>query len=206
MFAYLAMAAVLVTQTTVSTRQDQAMDAGTRDELRGATAVFVDAGTDAALREEIVRQLKRRLPALKVVDRADDGVLVLKFTTSVPDGTQGEVAPAGGGGLTTQTNTDYTPPPRNMDLTRSVTYSQSPRIVETADSPSVVDMMAPSTPRPGILRYSHASVLKARGGSKYVEVMNVTRPFTTSSAREARKFVKTFAHEYEEANRPPKTR
>ncbi len=206
MFAYLALAAVLVAQTTVSVRQDHTVDAGSLDELKGATLVFVDAGSDATLHDEIVRQIKRSLPALKIVDRADDGVLILKFTTSIRDGRQCEVGPAGGGGLTTQTNTNYTPPPRNMDPARRVTYSPSPQIVETTEATSIVDMMAPPAPRPGILRYAHASVLKASGGNRYVEIMNVTRPFTTSSAREARKFVKTFARQYEEANRPPKTR
>lgn len=206
MFAYLALAAVLVAQTTVSIRQDHTVDAGSLDELKGATMVFVDAGSDATLHDEIVRQIKRRLPALKIVDRADDGVLILKFTTSIRDGRQCEVGPAGGGGKTTQTNTDYTPPPRNMDPARRVTYSPSPQIVETTEATSIVDMMAPPAPRPGILRYSHASILKARGGSHDVEIMAVTRQFTTSSVREARKFVKAFAREYEAWNRPPKTR
>jgi hypothetical protein len=181
---------------------------GSRNDLKGATTICVDPSVDPALRDVIIRQIQHDLPALKVTDSKDAATLVIGFSTSIPSGAsdddEGRKGAGGGERLSAQTNTEHVPPPRNMDQARLTTYSPSPQIVDPGSQSRAVDMIAPPAPAPGLLRYAHGTVVRVTDDRRSVEALTYTRSFTTSAAKAARRFARTFVKEYRQANRVPR--
>src|SRR5215203_2697130 len=58
---------------------------GSREDLRGARTVYVDAGHDRALGEALAAELGRELPELSIAGEAEGADLILRFSRSVAD-------------------------------------------------------------------------------------------------------------------------
>ncbi|HQR37428.1 MAG TPA: hypothetical protein PLF26_03420 [Blastocatellia bacterium] len=180
---------------------------GTRDDMKGATTVFVDTAVDPETREAIVLELGRQLPNLRVVEHEEESALVLRFSTSIPESRPLDDDPVGSaadGRMRSQSNPDHVPTPGSLTAAQRTTNGTSPRIADVADSPSVLDSMAPPAPGPGLYRYASGSVLKVSGANRYTEALTYSQGFTSSTAAAARAFVRKFAKAYRQANRTTK--
>lgn len=60
--------------------QEPGIEYGQARELRGVTKVFVDTGVDARQREQIAKELRKRLPSLEVVSRPEESDVHLRFS------------------------------------------------------------------------------------------------------------------------------
>ena len=60
--------------------QEPTVEYGHPDELRGVTKVFVDTGVDARQREQIAKEVQKRLPNLEVVARPEESDIHLRFS------------------------------------------------------------------------------------------------------------------------------
>ncbi len=60
--------------------QEPTVEYGHPDELRGVTKVFVDTGVDARQREQIAKEIQKRLPNLEVVSPPEESDIHLRFS------------------------------------------------------------------------------------------------------------------------------
>jgi hypothetical protein len=60
--------------------QEPGIEYGHPDELRGVTKVFVDTGVDTRQREQIAKEIQKRLPILEVVSRPEESDIHLRFS------------------------------------------------------------------------------------------------------------------------------
>jgi hypothetical protein len=60
--------------------QEKQVEYGDSSELRGVQKIFVDTGTDIELRNRIVAEIKKRLPALAIVSIPEDAPIHLIFS------------------------------------------------------------------------------------------------------------------------------
>jgi hypothetical protein len=57
----------------------QSVEYGQPSELRGVTKIFVDSGFDAERREQIAKEIRKRLPNLEIVMRPEESDFHLRF-------------------------------------------------------------------------------------------------------------------------------
>jgi hypothetical protein len=75
--------------------QTKAVEYGNASELRGVKKVFVDTGTDLQLRNRIVGEIQKRLPALAIVNAPEAADIHLQFSLK-EERDYGLVVPVGG--------------------------------------------------------------------------------------------------------------
>ncbi len=76
----LALLITLIVASGIVAQQEPAIEYGKTEELKGVTKFFVDVGTDLSKREKIVNQIKKKLPSLVFVERAEDAEVVLVYS------------------------------------------------------------------------------------------------------------------------------
>jgi hypothetical protein len=59
--------------------QQSSVEYGQPGELRGVTKIFVDSGFDAERREQIAKEIRKRLPNLEIVARPEESDFHLRF-------------------------------------------------------------------------------------------------------------------------------
>jgi hypothetical protein len=72
--------AILIVASAVLARQEPTIEYGKPEEFKGVTRFFIDTGTDLSKRDKIVRQIKKKLPALIFVDRTEDADILLVYS------------------------------------------------------------------------------------------------------------------------------
>jgi hypothetical protein len=72
--------AVLMGSFMVVAQQEPTIEYGKAEELKGVTKFFVDTGSDLSKHDKIVGLIKKKLPALVFVDRAEDAEIVLVYS------------------------------------------------------------------------------------------------------------------------------
>lgn len=170
-------------------------DKGAASALRGVSSVFVDTGTDAALHDAVVTNLKSELPKLTIVDRAEDAALVLRFSSdsdpgSVPVG-QRDARIVVAQDMEHATDTDR----------QTKTAPSGGGIVEPSDGGTrAVDSMAPPVPPPSVYRTVFCSVLVRQSAPAMSEVLTIKRRAGAASDGPARAIVRKFAKVYRKAN------
>ncbi|MDQ4123670.1 MAG: hypothetical protein M3209_19700 [Acidobacteriota bacterium] len=60
--------------------QQQSIEYGQPSELRGVTKIFVDTGVNVEQRDQIAKQIKKRLTNLEIVSRPEESDFHLRFT------------------------------------------------------------------------------------------------------------------------------
>lgn len=62
--------------------QQPSVEYGQPSELRGVTKIFVDSGFDARQREQIAKEIRKRLPDLEIVSRPEDSEFHLRYSAN----------------------------------------------------------------------------------------------------------------------------
>jgi len=70
-------------------QEKQDIEYGEKAELRGASSVFIDSGTNLEFRKNAVELLKRELPELKVTDKRPGANILLQVEIDGSDGGHG---------------------------------------------------------------------------------------------------------------------
>lgn len=62
--------------------QQPSIEYGQPSELRGVTKIFIDSGFDAQQRDQIAKEIQKRLPDLQIVSRPEDSDIHLRLLTN----------------------------------------------------------------------------------------------------------------------------
>jgi hypothetical protein len=160
---------------------------GSRDDLRGAKSVYVDTSYDHALRDALAAEIRKELPELTIAEAPEGADLILRFSRSVPDESDGrrgtwDEPPYSAD----QTMSRTPPPPRRPPLPTEKTSADEPDAPDSFDAPT---------------RYAIGSVLKPVPGGPAREALSFKQPIRTKAEAAARDFARKFAREYRKANR-----
>src|SRR5262245_26169447 len=61
--------------------QEPLIEYGKQEELKGVTKIYVYTGTELAIRQDIIKEISKKLPTLVITDKAVDAEIVLLFGT-----------------------------------------------------------------------------------------------------------------------------
>lgn len=181
--------------------QAEQISKGSRDDLRGATSIFVDTGVDPDLGPMVVEALRRELPELAIVDRLDDAALVLRFSTSIapnrevlpsvsaadasidaPDGADPGALPSPGA-------------PASDRARRTTPGTARQRLPD----PGAIDSTAPP-PASDTYQFAIGSILRPTGPRRFTEAVAFNRRIGSDVDSAVRDFVRKFARKYRKVN------
>jgi hypothetical protein len=59
--------------------QGPVIEYGKAEELKGVTKIFIYTGTDVEVRQNMIKEIAKKLPALQILDRPDDAEILILF-------------------------------------------------------------------------------------------------------------------------------
>ena len=179
--------AILLTAALAATALGQVAPTvkGSRDDLRGARTVYVDASYDRELGDALVAELKSELPELSIAEAAEGADLVLRFSRSVADERRGKHDVSAEPPFSADQKMSRLPPQRPQQL---------PAARDMGDEPAAPDPFERPT------RYGIGSVLKPVAAGPSREIISFKQPIRTRAEATVRDFVRKFAKEYRKAN------
>jgi hypothetical protein len=169
------------------------VEKGSRDDLKGARTVFVDAIGSPELRDVILSNLETELPELHFTTQPDEADLLVRFETT--PGRQSRPAPVVlKGGMTHQSNPDHAPGhPGAGPVATGDSVVRAGRDTSTIGPPGLD--FGPIT-----TRYGFGSVLRVVGGGRVVEAIKFRQPVFNRPETVARDFARKLAKEFRKAN------
>ena len=158
---------------------------GSREDLRGARTVYVDASYDREVRDALVAAIKTELPELTIAEAPEGADLVVIFSRSVADERRGGADISDEPPFSADQKISRTSPPRAPRL---------PAARDMGDEPDAPDPFE----RPS--RYGIGSVVKPAPPGPSREILTFKQPIRTKVEATARDFVRKLAKEYRKAN------
>jgi hypothetical protein len=169
------------------------VEKGSRDDLKGATTVFVDAAASPEMRDVIVADLETRLPGIHFARRLEDADLVLRFETTLGRPSRPEPV-AMKGGMTHQSNPEFSP-----GWASGGAVANGEPVVRAGQG-----MPRGTVPDfdfgPVTSRYGFGSVLRVRDDGRVVEALKFRQAVFNRPETVARDFARKFVKEFRKAN------
>jgi hypothetical protein len=159
---------------------------GSREDLRGARSVYVDASYDREVRDALVAAIKAELPELTIAEAPEGADLVVIFSRSVADERRGDAGVSDEPPFSADQKISRASPPRPQRL---------PAARDMGDEPDAPDAFERPT------RYGIGSVVKPVAAGPSREALSFKQPIRTKVEATIRDFVRKFAKEYRKQNR-----
>jgi hypothetical protein len=94
-------AALLVFLYVTPLAQQTTFEYGSSEELNGITRIYVYAGTDMSGRENIIKEIKKKVPSIVITDKPEDAEVILEYGSSAERLLSGATSTSDGYGVNT---------------------------------------------------------------------------------------------------------
>ena len=140
------------------------VEKGSRDDLKGAKTVFVDAAGSPEAREVIVASLETELPELHFAAKPEEADLLVRFETTLPRKSRPSPVDVKGG-MTHQSNPDYAPNRQGSGVGNGEAIMRAGSL-GSAGGPAGLDFGPEAT------RYGFGSVIRIADGGRVVTTID----------------------------------